>query len=374
DRGIVQFEVSHESRDKKLLIDKTLQTDFSLNQTLSLYLLDTLKTMDPYADDFALDLLTMVESILENPDLILRKQLDRLKTIKMAEMKADGVEYDERIAELERMEYPKPNRDFIYDTFNAFAAAHPWVGNENIRPKSIAREMYENFFSFDEYIRDYEQQRAEGLLLRYLTEVYKVLVQTVPEAYRSEEVEAIIDYFGTMIRNIDSSLLDEWEKLRNPAHISREDALAAQEVVEEVDITRDMRAFTVLIRNEVFRFLRAVAAKDDENALSPLEAAKSEEHPDLDIIPWTPASLDNAISPYFIDHRAILTDRQARHPQYCSVTPVQGGKGWKVRQTLTDPDDFNDWQMLFYIDRARSKELNRAVLQLLSIGPIDKDS
>ncbi|RZA16061.1 MAG: DUF3516 domain-containing protein, partial [Proteobacteria bacterium] len=328
----------------------------------------------PYADDFALDLLTMVESILENPELILRKQLDRLKTIKMAEMKADGVEYEERIAELERMEYPKPNRDFIYDTFNAFAAAHPWVGNENIRPKSIAREMYENFFSFDEYIRDYEQQRAEGLLLRYLTEVYKVLVQTVPEAYRSEEVEAIIDYFGTMIRNIDSSLLDEWEKLRNPAHISREDALSVQEVVEEVDITRDMRAFTVLIRNEVFRFLRAVAAKDDEGALSPLEAAKPEDHAELDIIPWTPVSLDNAVSPYFIDHRAILTDRQARHPQYCTVTPVQGGKGWKVRQTLTDPDDFNDWQILFYIDRARSKELNRAVLQLLSIGPIDKDS
>lgn len=375
ERGIIQFETNPDSRRKKLLIDKNLQTDFSLNQTLSLYLLDTLKLMDPYADDFALDLLTMVESILENPDLILRKQLDRLKTLRMAEMKADGVEYEERIAELEQMEYPKPNRDFIYDTFNAFAAAHPWVGNENIRPKSIAREMYENFVSFDEYIRDYEQQRAEGLLLRYLTEAYKVLVQTVPESYRNDEVEAIIDYFGTMIRNIDSSLLDEWEKLRNPAFVSREDKLAAAEAdpVEEIDITRDMKAFTVLIRNEVFRFVRAVALKDDEGALQPLEPANPDEHPDLDIIPWTPVSLDNAISPYFNDHRSLLTDRQARHPQYCMITPVNGGKGWKVRQTLCDPDDYNDWQMLFYVDRARSKEMNRPVLQLLNISAIDKE-
>jgi hypothetical protein len=58
----------------------------------------------------------------------------------MAEMKAAGVEYDERIAELDKLEHPKPNKDFIYDTFNAFAKRHPWVGQENIRPsRSPAR-------------------------------------------------------------------------------------------------------------------------------------------------------------------------------------------------------------------------------------------
>lgn len=374
ERGIIQFESVPDQKRKKIHVDKSLQTDFSLNQTLALYLLDTLKVMDPMADDFALNLLTMCESILENPDLILRKQLDRMKTLRMAEMKADGVEYEERIAELEQMEYPKPNRDFIYETYNAFAKEHPWVGNENIRPKSIAREMYENFVTFDEYIRDYEQQRAEGLLLRYLTEVYKVLMQTVPESYRNDEVTAIIDYFGTMIRNIDSSLLDEWERLRNPAFVSREEKLAETEVVEEFDITRDMKAFTVLIRNEVFRFVRAVSAKEDENALAPLEPANPEDFPDVEIVAWTPASLDSAISPYFNDHRAILTDRQARHPQYCSITPANGGKGWKVRQTLCDPDDFNDWQIVFYVDKARSKEMNKPVLQLLNFTAIDKES
>ncbi|RYZ62203.1 MAG: DUF3516 domain-containing protein, partial [Proteobacteria bacterium] len=264
----------------------------------------------------------------------------------------------------EKMEYPKPNRDFIYDTFNAFAAAHPWVGNENIRPKSIAREMYETFQSFDEYIRDYDQQRAEGLLLRYLTEVYKVLVQTVPESYRSEEVEAIIDYFGTMIRGIDSSLLDEWERMRNPNHISANDrADDAKREEEAPDVTREMRAFTVQIRNEVFRFIRALASRDYESALSIVEPSPAEDAP-----VWTPAAIDNALSPYFVDHHQILTDRQARHPSLCRVTATADGKGFKVEQTVTDPYDHNDWRILFSIDRARSRELGRPVLQLVEIG------
>ena len=129
-----------------------------------------------------LDLLTLVESILENPDIILRSQLDKLKGRAIAEMKAAGLDYDERMEELEKLEYPKPQREFIYETFNAFADRHPWVGEENIRPKSIAREMFEAFRSFSDYIHDYDLQRAEGVLLRHLNSVYKVLSQTVPDA------------------------------------------------------------------------------------------------------------------------------------------------------------------------------------------------
>ena len=134
----------------------------------------------------------------------------------MAEMKMAGLEYDERMEELEKLEYPKPNREFIYSTFNAFADKHPWVGQENIRPKSIAREMFETFRSFADYIRDYELQRAEGVLLRHLNSVYKVLAQTVPDAAKNDAVREMELYLGTMIRQVDSSLLDEWEKMRDP--------------------------------------------------------------------------------------------------------------------------------------------------------------
>src|SRR5208283_2918481 len=134
--------------------------------------------------------------------------------------KLEGIDFDKRMEELEKLEYPKPNRDFIYSTFNAFADRHPWVGQENIRPKSIAREMFENFRSFSDYIRDYELQRAEGVLLRHLNSVYKVLAQTVPDAVKNDAVKEMELYLGAMIRQVDSSLLDEWEKMRNPSYQS----------------------------------------------------------------------------------------------------------------------------------------------------------
>ena len=223
--------------------------------------------------EYPLVLLTLVESILEDPDLILRKQLDKLKTQKMAEMKMAGIEYDERMEELEKLEYPKPNREFVYSTFNAFADKHPWVGQENIRPKSIAREMFESFRSFSDYIRDYELQRAEGLLLRHLNSVYKVLQQTVPDAAKTDPVREMELYLGTMIRQVDSSLLDEWEKMRDPNYQRAETKEVRPPGAEAAaaDITRDTKAFTAVIRNRIFTFLRALVNHDFDAALALLQ-------------------------------------------------------------------------------------------------------
>ena len=175
-------------RARGVRVNVELQDDFSMDQALSLYLLETIPLLDPESETYALDLLTLVESILENPELILRRQLDKLKGRKVAEMKAEGLEYDQRMEELEKLEYPKPLRDFVYATFNAFADRHPWVGEENIRPKSIAREMFEGFRSFSDYVQEYDLERAEGLLLRHLNSVYKVLSQTVPDGVKTDAV------------------------------------------------------------------------------------------------------------------------------------------------------------------------------------------
>src|SRR5207245_7336793 len=203
---------------------------------------------------------------VEATDITLRKQLDELKSQRMAEMKMAGIEYDERIEELEKLENPKPNREFIYSTFNAFADKHPWVGQENIRPKSTSREMFESFRSFSDYIQDYELQRAEGLLLRHLNSVYKVLAQTVPDNAKNETVREMELYLRTMIRQVDSSLLDEWEKMRDPNF----QAAATKEVrppgAEEAaaDITRDTKTFTAAIRNRIFTFLRGLVNAEFE--------------------------------------------------------------------------------------------------------------
>src|SRR5262249_5866589 len=156
-------------------------------QALSLYLLETIPLLDPFSESYALDLLTLVESILENPEVILRRQLDKLKGTRVAEMKAEGLDYDQRMEKLEELEYPKPLGDFVYSTFNEFALRHPWVGQEAIRPKSIAREMFEGFRSFSDYVQEYDLERAEGLLLRHLSSVYKTLAQTVPDGAKTDE-------------------------------------------------------------------------------------------------------------------------------------------------------------------------------------------
>jgi superfamily II RNA helicase len=347
---------------KPLRVNVDLQQDFSLHHALSLYLIDTLPLLDRESPDFALDVLTLVESIVENPELILRRQLDRLKTQRMAEMKAEGKDYDERIEELEKMEYPKPLRDFIYDTFNAFAAQHPWVGQENIRPKSIAREMFELFVSFPEYIREYDLQRAEGLLLRYLSEVYKTLEQTVPEPMKNDEIRSMEDYLRTMIRSVDSSLIDEWEKMRggdsSKDTAPDEEAAAAETHPSASDITRNARGFTVMIRNEVFRFVRALANRRYDEAL------------ELVGFDWGAQDLESKMEQYYQDHSRILTDPKARSPQNTKVEKTENSSVWKVEQVLVDADEHNDWRIEFELDLAKSKDLGKPVLKLLGLGPI----
>jgi superfamily II RNA helicase len=343
-----------------LRINVDLQEDFSLNHALSLYLVDTLKLLETESPDYAMNALSLVESILENPDLILRRQLDALKTIKMQELKEQGMEFDQRIEELEKLEYPKPNREFIYSTFNEFAAMHPWVGQENIHPKSIAREMYEGFFSFSEYVREYDLQRAEGLLLRYLADVYKAVVQNVPGYSKNDELYEIGVYFSTMIRQIDSSLIEEWEKMRNPSYEVKDAVEAAPEHPHDGDVTWDKKAFTIMIRNEVFRFVKCLAQGRYEEAVAIL-GGDPLSIPSEDL-------LKSKMQAYFEGHDRLLTDQKARSPVYAQVTPDI--KVWMVQQTLVDSDGHNDWVIDFSVDIEASREAAAPVLTLVQIAAI----
>ena len=354
DRKIIEF-IPKTDDGAYLRVNVNLQDDFSMDQALSLYLLDTIPLVDPQQPDFPLVLLTLVESILEDPDFVLRRQLDKLKNQKMAEMKMAGVEYDKRIEELEKLEYPKPNREFIYSTFNAFADKHPWVGQENIRPKSIAREMFENFRSFSDYIRDYELQRAEGVLLRHLNSVYKVLSQTVPDAVKTDAVREMELYLQTMIRQVDSSLLDEWEKMRDPNYRRAEAKEVRPPGAEDADadITRDVKAFTALIRNQIFTFLRGLVIEDFAEAIAHLSSPN-----DADGQPWTPERLKQSLDTFYVDHERICLDPNARNARHTYVTPTEDKKTWRVQQMLVDPEEHNDWVAEFEVDLAESRKSN----------------
>jgi superfamily II RNA helicase len=357
--GLVEVKRIDGYRGAYLRPARGLQRDFSLFHTLALYLLDTLPRIPPERETYALDVLSMVESILEDPDVVLWKQLDRARGQAVAEMKAKGMEYDERMAELEKVEYPKPNRDFVYATFNEFAARHPWVGQENIRPKSIARDMVERFMTFGDYVREYELQRSEGVLLRYLSEAYKTLVQTVPEGYRGDELLDVIAFLRATVRGVDSSLVDEWERLRDPAYqaAALDPRAAVAATLGPPPVWADPRAFAARIRNEAHALLVALARKDWAAAAAAL-APGSE---------WGPAALEAAMAPYFAEHPRVDVTPAARRPHNTFVKEL-GARRWEVVQKIVDEAGEADWMLQCEIDLAGDRDRDAPLLTLVRVG------
>jgi len=316
-----------------------LQDDFSLNHSLSLYLIDAISVLEPENENYALDLLTLVESIAENPELILRRQVDHLKTEKMAELKASGTEYDDRILELEKIEHPKPNQDFIYETYNSFRKAHPWVGEENIRPKSIAREMFETFQSFHEYIKSYDLERIEGILLRYLSDIYKLLVQNVPEQAKTEGVLELIEYFNSILKEVDSSLIEEWERMRNPEAANARAAVNLARENEEARVAALKKQLMISIRNELFRGLRFLKSRDYVAAAQCFAADDAES---------MGTYFEQKMKEFDETHQALLLDPKARSPHFTKITRLSDDR-FKLEQTLCDPEDHQDWILILEV-------------------------
>lgn len=369
ERGIVQFRTPTGPSMAKVQVQAELGEDFSMHQQLSLWLLDTLPLLDAESPDYPLDLLTLTESIVENPDVILRRQLDRLKTEAMATMKAQGVEYEERIAKLEEMEYPKPLREFVYDTFNVFAAKHPWVGSENIQPKSIAREMFEEFLTFSGYIKRYGLERSEGLLLRHLNSVYKVLAHTVPDGFKNDAVMEIQDYLAEMLRRVDSSLLEEWERLRDPSYVAKEETDEPEmpgAAEARADITRDTKAFTAAVRARIFEILSSLWRRDIADALDCLAEDLPEGAVPCDSSGerWTERRMIEQLALYTAEHGAFRLDSEGRALRHTLVTADAAEDVWKVEQMLQDHNDLNDWCGEFTVDLAASRTASSVVLRL----------
>jgi superfamily II DNA/RNA helicase len=336
-----------------------LQEDFSLNHALSLYVVSAVAELDREAPDYALDVLTIVEATLESPRAILLRQVDKLKGEAVAEMKAAGMEYEERMEELEKIEPPKPRKEFVYETFNAFAAKHPWVG-ENVRPKSIARDMYEMAATFNEYVKEYGLERVEGVLLRYLSDAYKALVQNVPETAKTDEVYDVSEWLGAVIKQVDSSLLEEWERLKDPEAVRQAVEEGVRRPAEaEREITSDERAFTVLLRNDLFRFVQHVARRRFEDACAMVER-------DGEGGEWTAERLAEAIAPFFDEHGSPRTDPAARAPKNTRIE--RAADAWIVEQTLLDPEEHAEWRAKLRVDLEKSRREQRPVLELLALG------
>jgi len=380
-RGLVGAKILHilpvaaRRGPNKVVVDVTLPEDFSINHALSLWLLDAIPQLDAAADDYALNLISLIEAILENPDVVLRKQVDLIKSELMARLKDEGVEFDARIARLEEVEWPMPGKDFIYTTFNAFKLRHPYLGSENVRPKSIAREMLENYQSFEDYIKTYKLERVEAVLLRHLNEVYKVLSQTVPHAAKTEPVHEAESFLELIVRHTDSSMLDEWQNIASAPQLPNpepEIPIPNSEIREiqspsPAPFTGDRRAFTRHLRNHLLTLVTALARYQTEAALGLLEPADSAGRP------WSHERLLRLLDAYHDARHQIRLDPEARNARHSHLPewpkPGDARPFLPVVQSLIDPDDLNDWAIFLTLDLEQSKRTRTPVLLLETIGP-----
>ncbi|UOE42782.1 DEAD/DEAH box helicase [Agromyces larvae] len=333
-----------------------LQPNFALNQPLSPFALAAIELLDPATSEqgtghYALDVVSIIESTLDDPRQILGQQEYKARGEAVAAMKQDGIEYEERMALLDEVTYPKPLADLLAHAFETFASSQPWVRDFELSPKSVVRDLFERSMSFGEYVSFYQLQRSEGLVLRYLSDAFRAIRQTVPDEAKDEELLDLIEWLGELVRQVDSSLVDEWAELIDPnAHLPEDEAPVVPPAPPSVVTNR--RAFTVLVRNELFRRVQLAALERDDE-LADLD-------PDVD---W-PGALDR----YYAEHDAIGVGPAARSPRMIAIDETDASRGmWRVEQTIDDPEGDHDWRIRAEVDLDASAEQGAAVVRVTEV-------
>jgi hypothetical protein len=342
---------------RRYVLTVELPEDFALNQPLALFAIAALDLLDVGSPTYFLDIVSVIESVLDPPRQILFAQQHEARGEAIAEMKADGLEYDERMALLEDVSWPKPLADLLEPVFETYRQTHPWLPLDALDPKSIVRDMYEQGMGFTDFVGRYQVARSEGLLLRYLSDAYRTLRQTVPDAHRPPELEELIEWLGETVRQTDSSLLDEWEALSDPDHVPR--TLVDATAPPPRPLSQQDRAFRVMIRNAMWRRVELVA-RDDVPGLAALEEADAARvDPPREVV-MTRDAWDAAIEDYYAEHDSLGTSGDARGPDLFVVEKT--GRRWPVRQTLADPAGHHDWVIEAEVDAEASDELGELVL------------
>ncbi|WP_309335774.1 DEAD/DEAH box helicase [Actinomyces oris] len=380
----------------RLAVD--LPADFALNQPLAPFALAAMDLLNVEAPEHTVDVVSVVEATLDDPRPLLYAQQRAARGEAIAAMKAEGMDYEERMAALEEVTWPQPLAELLTPALEMYKQANPWIAEHELAPKSVVREMVENAMTFSDLISRYDLGRSEGVVLRYLTDAYRALRQVVPEEHRTPEVVELIDWLGALVRAVDSSLLDEWEALgqaqagkageasgllegdRPGADDSSgvERAFGADEN-GTVAFTRNRHAFRVAVRREMFRRVELMA-RDDVEALGRLDASSG----------WGEDRWDEVLGRYWDEYDWIGTDTSARA---ISLAPLDeapdetalaaagvserlrealeasGKQVWLATQVLEDPDDDHDWRLTALVDLAECDREGRAVVHLLSVGP-----
>jgi superfamily II RNA helicase len=365
DAGVLEWlaEPDEDGRTLRLAVD--LQDDFALNQPLASFALVAFGLLDPDSPDHTLDVVSVVEAILDDPGPVLAAQAKEARGDAVAAMKEEGLEYEERMELLEEVTYPQPLAEGLRDALATYRETHPWVHEGGLSPKSVVRDMYEWGRTFTEFVAHYGLARSEGLVLRYLSDAYRALRQTVPDAVRTDELDELVAWLGETVRQIDSSLLDEWEALTDPEAVARAAAAhAAGEVAPPArPLTANERTFSVMVRNALFQKVQ-LAARDrygDLAALDAAAAAVTEDRPTMDAAAW-----EDALGAYWDEHDAIGAGPEARSPSLFLVE--REGRRWTVRQVIDDPAGDREFSIVADVDLDASDRAGEPVIRTVSFG------
>ncbi len=353
DAGVVQ-KVEQEDGSATYVTTVDLPDDFALDQPLSPFLLAALELLDPESETYALDVISMVEATLEDPRQVLRVQERHAREKAIAEMKADGIEYEERLEKIQEVTYPKPLEDLLSMAFEQYCQEVPWANDFELRPKSVLRDMIEGASDFKGYVARYNLARSEGTLLRYLFDAYRVLARTVPPEKRDERLEDIVAWLGLVVRSTDSSLVDEWEGANQAFEAAP--PRAADEVVH------DRRALTVLVRNALMRRVQLAARR------------KVEELGAIDIDwSWGERRWREALDAYYDVHEEILLDADARSTAFFSVdeTREKTDHLWSVHQIFSDPDADHDFGIAADVDLDATQDTGEVVFKNYRAGFVE---
>lgn len=354
--GVIEHLDTPEPDGRRYRLTVDLPEDFALNQPLSTFALAAVDVLDPEAETYALDVVSVIEATLEDPRQILAAQLNKARGEAVAEMKADGIEYDERIELLDEVTYPKPLQELLEHAYEVYRQTNPWAADGHLSPKSVVREMWERALTFREYISVYGLTRSEGAVLRYLSDAFKALRSGVPSGARTEELADIVEWLGELVRQVDSSLLDEWEQLTSP---DQQAGVPVQEIravpTRPRPLTGNERAFTAMVRNALFRRVE-LFARSRWDELGALDAASG----------WTAERWADAGEAYFDEHSEVGTGADARGPALLIFD--RQPQVWRIRQILEDPAGDHDWGFDVEVDLAASDEEGAAVLRIVDVG------
>ena len=341
------------------LMTLDMPDDFVLDQPLSPFLLAALELLDPESETYALDVISMVEATLEDPRQVLRAQERAAKDKAMADMKADGLDYDERMDRLAEITYPKPLEDLLDAAFTKYRHDVPWANDYWLSPKSVVRDMVETASDFTGYIARYNIARSEGTLLRYLSDAYRSLARTVPVEKRDERLKDIIAWLRVLVRSIDSSLVDEWENAGNTSDEASQAAASLAAPGSGNDVVEDRRGLTVLVRNAMFRRVQLMDLDRPE------ELGALDKDWGYGVHEW-----EDALDDYYDEHEYVNVDAEARSPKLFMLddTHERDEHTWKVRQIIDDSDGDHDWAITGVVDLDATQNGGEVVFFDYSVG------